>query len=118
VRLKKYIEGLKLATDEKDSTGKKITEQNLDRLSIAAMLAIPVSMAHIAIFWSKLHTGSPADYLWRLDIIRAHTMLSVVLLACYISIFFHRRSKQPNGWFFTILPHLGFSYVALYYCPS
>lgn len=111
MKLKNYIEGLILATDEKESTGKIIAKQNLDRLSFAAMLAIPVSLAHILVFWINLHTGTPIEYLWRIGIIRAHSMLFVLLLAVYIAIFFHRRSIKSQGWVITILPHLGFVLV-------
>lgn len=111
--LKKIINKLVLEKEEKRDLNLKLSNQNLDRITITAWVAIPVSLLHILIFWLNIHDGNHNEYLWRIGIIMAHSLVILILAAVYVSIYFNRKAKKPNKLLSDFLVHAGYLFILI-----
>lgn len=65
---------------------------NLSRLLYTAVLAVPMNILHIAMFWLRA-VGNPVEARWRDLIIMSHTMLMVTMIGtAVLSLLFARRN--------------------------
>lgn len=108
MKLRKYLQGLVLKEEEKQKAGIVFSAQNLDRISVIALLALPVSLVHIFLFWNKLDEGSFIEQQWRHSIIWAHLIVSLVLLAFFTGIFINRKMETPPKSFPVFISHFSF----------
>ncbi|MGC4009882.1 MAG: diguanylate cyclase [Pseudomonas sp.] len=61
-----------------DALALPIARENLRRLYLSALLAVPFDLIHILIFRLNLQGSSPEFDGWRLDIIRVHSVVAVL----------------------------------------
>jgi len=76
----------------------QVLEANLRRLSIVCAVGLPVSLAHVLIFWSNVPVHTAAEMLWRRGIMDAHTALSAVMLVFLAAAYAVRRYGLRSAW--------------------
>lgn len=71
---------------------------NNRRLFTAAMVALPVHLAHVLVFWLAVPTHTPIQELWRLRILYAHGALAVVTVAFIAASRWLRDTRSSSFW--------------------
>ncbi|MDN6857417.1 GGDEF domain-containing protein [Pseudomonas sp. CAN2814] len=61
-----------------DALAMPIARENLRRVYLAALLAVPFDLIHILVFWLNLQGSSPQYDGWRMGIIRVHATVAVL----------------------------------------
>lgn len=77
----------------KDILRKEITPENIRRVFYMSIIAIPVSLAHIIIFWLRLPETTGTEYHWRMGIIMAHSILVASFLIIAPLLYFASRKS-------------------------
>ncbi|MBB4866237.1 diguanylate cyclase (GGDEF)-like protein [Pseudomonas nitritireducens] len=72
------IQRLHHAIAVNDALALPIARENLRRVYLAALLAVPFDLIHILVFWLNLQGSSPQYDGWRLGIIRVHASVAVL----------------------------------------
>jgi len=86
-------------------------KQNTDKIKIAILLALPVSVIHIFLFYFKLNSSFETEYIWRFGIILAHTFISFSLIIIYLFILYFFSKNRNNYIFNRNLSHFGFFFI-------
>jgi signal transduction histidine kinase len=95
-------------SDEKVLGYKGLLGANLSRLEFLIYLGIPVSFAHIAIFYFSPEGDTLVEENWRWGIIYAHLTLSILLLFFGVSAIIINQKKQQSSFMGKFLPHFVF----------
>lgn len=74
-----WLQRLQHAIAVNDALALPVARENLRRLYFAAAFAVPFDLIHILVFWLNLQGSSPLHDGWRLDIIRVHATVAVLL---------------------------------------
>lgn len=106
-----FFKELILNDDEKELAGIKFSAQNLDRIALVSLLAIPVSLIHIFVFISNLHKGTVLEFQWRSNIILAHSLVCIVLLATFLAIYFTKRKHHTSPALSKFITHFAYCFV-------
>lgn len=96
-----------IATLDKKLINRKVLEQNLKRFFYLPLIAIPISIGHILIFYFSLPEPDTIEFTWRWGIIFTHTLLIILSLfiglLAYIRRKHHRPSDSATSWLINIL---------------
>lgn len=68
------------------------------RLLYLALVAIPVSIAHIPIFWFGVTVEQEVERVWKTGIIHAHLTLSSLMLLLVLGRYYVARTQRQGGW--------------------
>ncbi|KAA3437721.1 ATP-binding protein [Rufibacter hautae] len=115
MNFKKYLrEKLFLSQTDQSILQTEVKETNLQRISFTSLLVLPVSAAHVLLFYLQLHTGNPTEFLWKKGIIYAHA--SFFVLNALIALVTNWVKKRPasKGRIPTILSTLMFLIVPVF----
>jgi signal transduction histidine kinase len=79
---------------DKKRIGLKISSINLKRLFYVPFFIIPISLAHITLFYLKLTDPETVEYKWRIGIIATHSGL--IIFSLFIALANHILKKGSN----------------------
>lgn len=81
---------------DKSIVMQKILLQNLKRISFFPFFIIPISLAHIILFYLKLSEPNTIEYNWRIGIIAAHSGLIVLSLFIALANYLLKRVRHKK----------------------
>ncbi|MFZ5940712.1 MAG: sensor histidine kinase [Bacteroidota bacterium] len=93
ILLKDIIGFFRLKESERDILRKEIATENIRRVFYLSIIAVPVSLTQIIIFWLKLPEATGTEYHWRMGIIYSHAVISISFLFLSLLLFFASRKN-------------------------
>jgi signal transduction histidine kinase len=93
----KLIDLLKLSPEEKEIYRTVIGIENIRRVLILSLFAIPTSMLYLVIIRLKAATSSGIEYQWRTAISASHTVLLISFTIISILIYFFSFKQRENN---------------------
>lgn len=103
-----FLNDLYLTNEEKPAALRNFYAQNLDRIGIFALLAIPVSLAHIIIFGLSVYNETANNFEWSRNIILVHSILGTIFLSVLVFIMLIKKGNTNNPKASPFITHFGF----------
>jgi len=92
---------------------KRILEQNLTRVFYFPLIAVPVNLIHVIVFWYGLEESGTNDYFWRLGIIITHLCMMFTAIGMGLIYQAHKRRWLTRDSTFNTLLIAGMSLFML-----
>ncbi len=81
---------------ENNAIRNEVAFYNINRLYYTALIAIPVELAHIIIFWSDSSLKTDAELKWRNGIILSHMLLVSIMIFFSFFSYYSRKKKDAE----------------------
>jgi len=94
---RKFIEFIFLSPEEKEIFQTVIGLENIRRVLILSLIAIPTSLLYIIIFQLKVGPASEIEYQWRTAISISHTVFLISFAIISILIYFSSYKPGKNN---------------------
>ncbi len=93
---------------DKEIVNNLMFSQNIGRILIFGLIAIPVNIIHIIYFFLNLGEPGTIEYTWRIGIISGHTLIMITSLVLGVSVYMHKRLAFPRKSVIEVLIYLFF----------
>ncbi len=88
---------IRLTKEDKKIFRSEISPENVRRIFYLSLLALPVNLTTIFIFWTRLSSSSGVEYQWRTGVIYSHfSILITFLVISALLYFFAFKKKETN----------------------
>lgn len=103
------LQKLRAASAVNDALQPLASQENLKRLALLALFAVPFNLIHILVFWTKV-PASPEEVLWRQGIMLSHAALALLFTSFGLLAHRLRHGRSPS-WAVGILTRLAIGAV-------
>ena len=86
----------------------KVFHLNTSRVFYLVLIAIPVSLIHIAVFYFRLDEPGTTEYIWRIGIIASHGLLILANVFVGLLSLLYRKKKKPGFILYRSFMYFGF----------